>query len=51
MSDGFWLWPLPPAGPVKVSCEWPVVDIALSTVEIDGGGIRDAAQRVTKLWP
>jgi hypothetical protein len=51
MSHGFWLWPLPPAGPLSAFCEWPVVEIALSTVEVDGRRLREAAQRVTKLWP
>ena len=51
MQPGYWLWPLPPAGPIKVSCEWPVVGIALSTVEIDGAALVAAAERVVRLWP
>lgn len=50
MKPGYWLWPLPPPGPVRISCEWPFVDIALSTVEIDGAALLDAASQVRSLW-
>lgn len=38
-KPGFWLWPLPPQGPLRISCEWPLVGIA-----IDHG--RDRRKRV-----
>lgn len=47
----YWLWPLPEPGPLRVSCEWPVVSIPLSTVEIDGAPLVAAAERVVSLWP
>lgn len=50
MRPGWWLWPLPPAGPLRVSCEWPLVGIALSSVELDAGPLRDAAARSQPLW-
>jgi hypothetical protein len=33
------------------SCEWPVVDIVLTTIEIDGTPLVDAAQQAKALWP
>jgi hypothetical protein len=51
MKPGYWLWPLPPSGPLRISCEWPFVDIALTTVEIDGVMLLDAAAHVRSLWP
>ena len=47
----FWLWPLPNAGTIRVSCEWPAVDIPLSTVEIDAGELAAAAERVVSPRP
>jgi hypothetical protein len=50
MRPGFWLWPLPPPGPIRLVCEWPLLDIPLTTVELDGGEVRSAATRAVKLW-
>jgi hypothetical protein len=41
----YWVWPLPPPGPVRVSCRWPAAGIASSVYELDSGPIRDAARR------
>jgi hypothetical protein len=51
MRNDYWLWPLPPEGPVRVSCEWPAAAIELSTVEVDGAALVAAAARVVPLWP
>jgi hypothetical protein len=51
MKPGYWLWPLPPLGPVQISCEWPFVDIGLTTVQIDGRALLDAASQARSLWP
>ena len=51
IRQGYWLWPLPEPGPIHVSCEWPLVGIPLSTVEIDGAELVAAAERVVALWP
>jgi hypothetical protein len=51
MRPGYWLWPLPPPGPLRISCEWPLVDIELTTVEIDGTALADAARQPRSLWP
>jgi hypothetical protein len=50
MRPAFWLWPLPPAGPLRLSCEWPIVDIALSSIELDAGDLRGASSGSTRLW-
>lgn len=47
----FWVWPLPPAGPLVFVCEWPKYRIALTRKEIDAGLIRDAAKLAIELWP
>lgn len=51
MKPGYWLWPLPPAGPLRISCEWPLVDIGMTTVEIAGDALLEAASRARTLWP
>jgi hypothetical protein len=50
MNPGFWLWPHPEAGAMRVFCEWPVVGISLSTVDIDVAELVGAAERVVPLW-
>ena len=47
----YWVWPLPPPGPVVFSCEWPSHEIALTSHQIDASDILDAATRATELWP
>jgi hypothetical protein len=50
LRPAFWLWPLPEPGTIRVSCEWPAVEIPLSTVEIDAGDLTAAAERAVPLW-
>ncbi|MDG4769605.1 hypothetical protein [Solwaraspora sp. WMMD792] len=47
----FWVWPLPPDGPVTVGCAWPARDIPHSRVEVSGELIRQAAAGAVELWP
>jgi hypothetical protein len=47
---GFWLWPLPPPGPVRFACRWPDEGIEETIAEIDAP-IREAAARAAELWP
>jgi hypothetical protein len=47
----FWVWPLPPAGPVAFVCEWPAAGIALSRAEIDAQQLLDAAGRAVAVFP
>jgi hypothetical protein len=47
----FWLWPLPPTGPLAFVVEWPSEGILETRVEIDASLLRDAAARSEELWP
>jgi len=49
MRPGFWLWPLPEAGVLRLSVEWPVVEIPLSTIELGSAELLAAAARVLPL--
>ena len=51
LRPGYWLWPLPPAGPLRIACEWPIVGIPLTTTEVDGEPLVEAARRTISLWP
>jgi hypothetical protein len=46
-----WVWPLPPPGPLLFVCEWPAMEIAVSTAEIDAQLVIDAASRAQALFP
>lgn len=48
---GYWLWPLPPPGPLRVVIEWPVENVPLTDVELDGAMLAAAAADVDVLWP
>jgi hypothetical protein len=50
MKPGYWLWPLPKPGRLRVFCEWPLVDISLTTAEIDGSLLASAARSSKDLW-
>jgi hypothetical protein len=47
----YWVWPLPPAGPLTIVCEWPAFGIPETSTEIDTQPILRASGQVTKLWP
>lgn len=47
----YWVWPLPPAGPLTFVCEWPAHAIPESRAEVDAQLILDAAARAVQLWP
>jgi hypothetical protein len=47
---GFWLYPLPPAGPLAFVCEWPSEGIELTRREIDAEIVREPAGRAEVLW-
>jgi hypothetical protein len=47
----FWVWSLPPEGPVTVECAWPAQEITYGRVEISGALIRQAAAGAVELWP
>lgn len=47
----FWVWPLPPAGPLAFVCEWPAAGVALSRAEADARQLLDAAARAVAIFP
>ncbi len=49
-SVAFWLWPLPPDGPLRLYCEWPAAGIALASAQVDAGALRRAAAGAARLW-
>jgi hypothetical protein len=50
-SFGYWLWPRPEPGPLKMVVEWPVEEVPLTVVELDGAELAAAAAEVDVLWP
>lgn len=50
--DGdWWLWPLPPPGPLRVVCRWRREGIEEVVHELDGAAWLAAAERSQPLWP
>ena len=45
-----WLWPLPPAGNLRLLAQWMDFGLAESSVVLDGGKLRDAAAGVQQFW-
>jgi hypothetical protein len=50
LRRSYWLWPLPPAGPLTVSVEWPALDLLRSSTELSGELLREAGARSSSLW-
>jgi hypothetical protein len=46
----FWVWPLPPEGPLAFVCEWPAAGIPETRSEVDSALVRDAASHAVPLW-
>jgi hypothetical protein len=46
----YWIWPLPPDGPLTITCEWPAGGIPFASEEFDGAAIRKAGESNTRLW-
>jgi hypothetical protein len=49
-SQKFWVWPLPPEGPVTFACEWPAFGIEETLRRIDGARFRRAASKAEPLF-
>jgi hypothetical protein len=47
----FWVYPLPPEGPVTLVVSWLEHGITEARAELDGGAVREAAQHAVILWP
>jgi hypothetical protein len=50
-SRRYWVWPLPPAGPMTFVCEWTLFGIPETSAEVDVQPILRAAAQSIKLWP
>lgn len=46
----FWLWPLPPPGPMQLVCEWPDASIPVTRCQVDGELIIAAGERTQALF-
>ena len=47
----FWVYPLPPEGPVTFIASWPQYGVSEARVQVEAALIRLAAERATMLWP
>jgi hypothetical protein len=50
-DSNWWVWPLPPRGPVAFVCEWAAESIPLTRREVDADLVLEAARRAEALWP
>ena len=50
-SGTVWLWPLPPAGELRLVVQWTQFGLAETSVMLDGGALRDAAAGVQRFFP
>jgi hypothetical protein len=46
-----WSWPLPPSGPVQLTCSWPRYGLCDKSLVLDGDAILAAALRAQPFWP
>ena len=46
----YWIYPLPPDGPMTITCKWPAGGVPDAVVEVDGSAIRRAGLSSEKLW-
>jgi len=46
----YWLWPLPPPGPVTFALSWRQEGVEETTVQIEGAVFRAAAEEAKRLW-
>lgn len=44
-SQTYWVWPLPPPGPLEFVSEWPAADLPLTRAALDSAAILAAAAR------
>jgi hypothetical protein len=49
-DQAYWVWPLPPPGPVAFVCEWPARGVEETRHEVDASLILDAAGSAETLW-
>jgi hypothetical protein len=51
VDQSWWLSPVPPEGPVRFVCSCAALNIAETSVELDGTAMARAAADVVTLWP
>jgi hypothetical protein len=51
VDQSWWLSPVPPEGPVRFVCSCAELNLAETSVELDGTAMQRAAERVVTLWP
>lgn len=49
-SGEYWLWPLPPPGPLTVGCRWPDRGIPETVVQVDPAPLLAAAAASRSVW-
>ncbi|MDN4645076.1 hypothetical protein [Arthrobacter sp. PsM3] len=49
-SGILWLWPLPPAGELRMVAQWKDFGLEECSIVLDGAQLRDAASGVQKFW-
>lgn len=47
--SGYWLWPLPPPGELRLRCSWPAHQLA-GAGSVDGAVLAAAASRARPIW-
>jgi hypothetical protein len=50
LNYSYWVWPLPPEGPMAFVCEWPIADIPETRTEIDSALLREGAAEAVIVW-
>ncbi|WP_258802362.1 hypothetical protein [Pseudarthrobacter sp. NS4] len=50
-SGSLWLWPLPPAGDLRLLAQWKDFGMEESSIVLDGAHLREAAARMQPFWP
>ena len=46
----YWLWPLPPTGPLVLGCRWPDRRIPETLAQLDAGPLLAAAESSSPVW-
>jgi hypothetical protein len=50
-EQDFWLWPVPPPGPLTFAIEWPSEKIELTRREVDAALFIETSRSSEELWP
>jgi hypothetical protein len=49
-NASFWLWPLPAGGALRITCEWPIAGIPVSTAEVGTAELLGAAAKAVRIF-